>query len=95
MRAVLRKQGNVDARRNESHGSQTPLILACKNGHTGVASALLDAKADPNLADGKGKTALNYSEQNGHAALTALLIQMINPPSPHSPKKDKDEPTVA
>lgn len=41
--------------------------------HQQIVALLLDAGADPGLADGKGVTALQHAERNGYTALARLL----------------------
>ena len=50
----------------------TPLMIAMRYGHDGIASALLEAKADPSLQDQFSKTAPMYALEHGHASLQSL-----------------------
>ena len=45
----------------------TPLMVAARLGHAEVVRALLDKKADPNMPDFTGRTALTYAKQSGRA----------------------------
>ncbi|WP_263831499.1 ankyrin repeat domain-containing protein [Salinibacter sp.] len=53
---------------------KTPLLQACKEGHAAVAEALLDAGADPDVADEDGRTALDSVAEEGPLPLTRLLM---------------------
>ena len=46
---------------NEMSEDQTPLGVACANGHECITSLLLVNRADPNVRDGFGRTALHYA----------------------------------
>ncbi len=51
----------------------TPLIAAASRGIKEVVVQLLEAGADPNIVDGKGKNASDYSREKGHSDIVKLL----------------------
>ena len=55
-------------------GWLTPLMLAAREGHLGVARLLVGAGADINAAAGDGKTALAIAVFNGNYELASLLV---------------------
>lgn len=70
---------NVNARdkRREVLGiviGSTPLTEASANGHTAIVTRLLDAEADPNLADGAGWRPLAYAATEGHPEVVTILL---------------------
>ncbi len=56
------------------HGSFTPLMYAARQGSLGSARVLAEARADLNLADPDGTTALVLAVINGHYDTAALLL---------------------
>jgi len=52
----------------------TPLLNACREGHTAAVRALLDAGADPSVTDSKGRGALDFVATNGSLPLARLLL---------------------
>lgn len=56
-------------------GGLTPLLYAAREGCVECASALIDAGADPNLADPEGISPLLMAVTNGHFDLAASLIR--------------------
>ncbi|WP_118831778.1 ankyrin repeat domain-containing protein [Salinibacter ruber] len=52
----------------------TPLLNACREGHTAAARALLDAGADSDVTDSRGRGALNFVATNGLLPLARLLL---------------------
>ena len=56
------------------HGG-TSLMSAAYQGHEACVQALLRAKADTELVDCDGHTALLWAESQGHTAITKLLRQ--------------------
>src|SRR5204862_7478861 len=55
-------------------GWLTPLMLAAREGHLGVARLLVGAGADINAAAGDGKTALAIAIFNGNYELASVLV---------------------
>jgi len=56
-------------------GGLTPLLFAARQGAIDGARALIEAGADPNLADPDGITPLVLAVRNGHYDLAALLVE--------------------
>ncbi len=80
------------ARLNEQEDSLgwTALIWAAKEGHYENVSALLDAGADINLKDSTGKTAYDWSIENGHNAIAEKLKSQLDLIKSTQPKKIQD-----
>ena len=57
------------------HGSWTALMYAARQGSVGVARVLADARADLNLTDPDGTTALVLAIINSHHDTAALLVE--------------------
>ena len=58
---------------NDDH---TPLLVACRDGHTAIAEALMAAGADVNAVEPTfGAVPLHKAVYNGHADITALLVK--------------------
>lgn len=55
--------------------SQTPLHLASRNGHVGVARALVEAGANREVHTNEGFTPLHLAAQEGHKAVVEMLIE--------------------
>ena len=56
----------------------TPLGIAARSNAVSSAKALLDAKANPTIASGNGKTPLEIAKINGRAGeLVALLEEAV------------------
>ncbi|MEM7060952.1 MAG: ankyrin repeat domain-containing protein [Pseudomonadota bacterium] len=51
----------------------TPLFFAAANGRADLTKMLLDRGADARVADPSGKTIADYTEENGHGQIAALL----------------------
>lgn len=65
---------NVDVNGVDENGN-TPLIEAARMGHDDVVQVLLIAKANPNIKNKAGKTALMLASEGGHEESVALLTQ--------------------
>ena len=55
------------------HGA-TALHAAAYHGHGGVAAALLEARAQPDLLNAHGRRAVEYALDQGHATVFELLL---------------------
>ena len=53
----------------------TALHVAAKGGSSKVVALLLEAKADPNICDQDGATAIMYASAAGHSDVVELLLQ--------------------
>jgi ankyrin repeat protein len=47
-------------------GDDTPLLLACEEGHSPIVRILLDAGADTKCTDERGRTAVHHACEAGH-----------------------------
>ena len=71
------RQLEIDALRNDN----TPLMLACENGHIDAARVLLDKGANISFADGKGRTPLyaacwgGDADMRPHVDVARLLLE--------------------
>ena len=65
----------------------SPLMLACREGHTDTAKLLLDCGAPPDDTDQRagGITALTVAAENGHVGIVELLIGHGAEPDPTYP----------
>lgn len=64
----------LDWSANIQKDDPTPLYLASCNGHTSVASLLLDRGSDVNHAGSNGDTPLHRAASNGHVEVVQLLL---------------------
>ncbi len=48
-------------------------MVAARLGHAEIVRLLLDKKADPNVPDFTGRTALTYAKQSNRASIETLL----------------------
>jgi ankyrin repeat protein len=73
---LLLGTGKVDLEARHTQYGQTPLSLACQNGHEAVVKLLLGTgKVDLNAKDTQyGQTPLYLACQNGHEAVVKLLL---------------------
>lgn len=53
----------------------TALIIASRRGFAEVVRALLDKKADPDIADFTGRRALTYAKQGGRTPIEEMLCK--------------------
>jgi uncharacterized protein len=78
-RALL--NAGADVNENRKRDSMSALMVAAASGHTGFSVLLLDQRADANLADDRGRTALHYAalEDERVELVNALLAHKANP----------------
>ena len=67
---LLRRNASTRAQNRQG---QTALMIASGRGYTEVVKLLLDKKADPNMRDFTGRSALSYAKQNNRGAVDAML----------------------
>ena len=70
---ALLEHGRANIDMKNGRGS-TALHLACYHGHTGVAMALLVAKANPALTNNEGVTPLMLASHRGHCDIVDMLL---------------------
>ena len=73
VKALLRSGGRDQLNAREPVNGWTPLTIACVNGHTSLASILLDAGAERSLPDHRNWTAKEHAVFRGHLKLSKLL----------------------
>jgi ankyrin repeat protein len=81
--AAWRERIDVDAQNNFG---QSALTSAARSGSLGVAQLLIDAGANTELRDAKGRTALQCAQSKSNSALVELLS-----PSSHIGEQDDDD----
>lgn len=91
---LLSKGAKVDAR---APNEQTALMLAAKNGNSVIARMLLKAKADANLLDQHGESALTLARKGNNTDLAKLLEQgaIASEPAAAKPAATKAVPPEA
>jgi ankyrin repeat protein len=73
-RLLLGNGAEVDEAVSEGlYEGQTPLYVACGNGHVNAARLLLDKGAKVNRATRNGNTPMSIAKKNGHSSVVALL----------------------
>lgn len=72
--AIIAAAPNLNLNTRDFSTGNTALLSAITLGQFDVAGKLLEAGADPALADYHGETALHLAAQQGNAALVALLM---------------------
>ena len=73
MKKLVAQGASVDAPSEKLNF--TPLIAATYHGHVEVVKFLLESKADPNLADDEGSTALLHACWGNKTACALALIE--------------------
>ena len=58
----------------QSKAGCSALFIAATNGHSSCVAHLLDEKADPNLTDSQGLSALTAAAQRGHTLVAKTLL---------------------
>eukprot|EP00903_Cladosiphon_okamuranus_P016609 g15321.t1 len=71
---LLKVGGSTDLNAVSGAKHMTPLLRACKGGHTAAAQALLVEGAVVGLADSDQRSALHYALQGGHQSLASLVL---------------------
>jgi ankyrin repeat protein len=71
LKQLLQAGANINAR---NRGGNTPLLLAIRAGHSGIARALLAAGADVNISNVNNISALALAVYNSDVALAKQLI---------------------
>lgn len=78
----LLSNGQVDIdQRDPKYCNRTPLMAASFHGHPDVVRVLLDNGASISAVDNEGYTALLFSAQFGHLAVTKMLMKAGSDPS--------------
>jgi len=73
MEKLLQRPQNPDSR--GYHGKLTPLCEAAFAGHIEAAQLLLEASADKEKRDGRGRTPLQWAAEAGQREMVKLLLQ--------------------
>ncbi|KAF5826376.1 hypothetical protein DUNSADRAFT_3358 [Dunaliella salina] len=78
----------------QQHSGDTPLIIACLEGHLPIVRLLCERGANLNAADNDGVTALEWANKNGHSAVASYMMEQqaarsaarpaASPPAPKS-----------
>ncbi|KAF5675926.1 ankyrin repeat-containing protein [Fusarium denticulatum] len=72
---LLLDTGNVGVDARDTKNSQTPLLLASRNGHEAVVKMLLDiGKVNIDARDKGGQTPLSCAAENGHEVVVEMLL---------------------
>merc|ERR1712000_27081 len=66
--------GGCDLNVKDKDGQTALHFVACE-GHTEIASILIEAGCDLNVQDKEGETALHFAARDGHAEIASLLIE--------------------
>ena len=69
----LARRGYEPINAADRESGATPLFHAASWGRVAAVDALLEGKADPNLANASGVTPLAIARQNGHPEVVDLL----------------------
>ncbi len=74
VKLLLANHAKVD---QQDQGGRTPLMFAAERADSSIAAALLEAKADPNLRDREGWTALNFAVQRCPLASRKAMVELL------------------
>eukprot|EP00930_Biecheleria_cincta_P032366 TRINITY_DN22463_c0_g1_i1.p1 TRINITY_DN22463_c0_g1~~TRINITY_DN22463_c0_g1_i1.p1 ORF type:complete len:165 (-),score=37.16 TRINITY_DN22463_c0_g1_i1:80-574(-) len=77
-------QGRANPNVSDSSDGQTPLHLVAKHGHADLASALLDANADPLAKDAEARTPWAVAKLSGSSSVQLELLRNRPSTSPHA-----------
>ena len=77
-RQLIGQAANLDAVSPRASGAYTPLMMAAREGKTGVAILLLGQGADPLRKNTEGLTAARIAERAGHTDLAAAIDAFKN-----------------
>ena len=69
---LLTRSSDIDGDNGDSL-KRTPLILASIQGHTTIVGQLLERKANPDIQDCHGRTALHYASMRGYTSVVRAL----------------------
>src|SRR5690606_28453558 len=73
---LIAGDADVNARDAEGRTALAQTALAGSTGDAAVAGVLLDAGADPTIADGAGRTPLPHAGMNGHVSLIGRVANV-------------------
>ena len=68
---LLKKGANIEA----TDDFQTPLHIACENGHLPIVQYLIEKGAKIDVFDGFQQTPLHYASENNHNSIAQYLIK--------------------
>jgi ankyrin repeat protein len=71
-------ESGININKKDSYWHTTALITAAKNVKTDIVKLLIAEKADLNLTDDYGNTAIDYARENGYDKIVTLLEQAEN-----------------
>ena len=71
----LLSTGSINVDRQSVPGGMTPLMVAANKGYLRLARILLNNGANMSMKDDHGATALHFSAEGGHLALTKMLTR--------------------
>lgn len=57
---------------------QTPILMACKTGKTGLVKMLLDKEVDFRIFDKYGRTPIKMAVKYCHLAVLRMLLDKVN-----------------
>jgi ankyrin repeat protein len=78
------EEGKVDVdAREEGSAGDTPLLIACRNGHESVVRLLLEYRVNLSTADDFGATPLQISSGEGHIRVVRALLRAGVDPNEH------------
>lgn len=77
LKTILAHKPDLEARFEAWHGSGqfTPLQLAVVGGNQSIVAMLLEAGANPNVTDERGRTPLHWTVQNQQMEIAKLLLE--------------------